>query len=275
MATGDGDKTIFFVMMGGCLLALAIGPFYWASYTHRQYVSSTANLEDLRAKPVDRLTPTELEEYRFRIVVESGTVDNRRLEMLGSLAGGLVLAGIALLLFRKAWKERNKRLDYAEIDPRTIPRPEGTITVRSTRFQLVLVAVLAIFLGFLSVTGFLQTLKSVYMTSMQIFLFRAISVFIILMPIVILMLIVRANRNSVRLIDTAGVTRGDGLMLGWSDFFGTVPRTGRNRYGGNFVWRTELIFRNGQSAWIIAARIKNGDEVFRFVESLPPATVRD
>jgi hypothetical protein len=274
-STGDGDKAIFFVMMGGCLLALAIGPFYWASYTYRQYSSSVAFLAELRANTDENLTPAGLEERRFRIVVESGTADNRRLEMLGSAAGGIVLAGIALLLFRKAWKERSRRVDYVDIDQRTIPRPKGTITVRSTRFQLIMLGVLTIFFGFLSMMGFLQTLKSAYMSSMQIVVIRAILLFLILLPAVIFMLIVRAQRNSVRTIDQAGVTRGDGRMFGWSEFLGVVNRIGRERYGGTFIWRKELMFRGGQSAWIIPVRIKNGAEVFAFVDSLPAAIVRD
>lgn len=36
-----------------------------------------------------------------------------------------------------------------------------------------------------------------------------------------------------------------------------------------FVWRTELQFRNGESAWLLPTKISNFTDVYKLVGSLP------
>ena len=85
----------------------------------------------------------------------------------------------------------------------------------------------------------------------------------------------KGKRKSIKLIDASGITRGDGKHFLWSDFRGAIPRIGRNRYSGRYIWRTELVFANGGEVWMIPQRIKNYDEVFRFVDALPKAILKD
>ena len=98
---------------------------------------------------------------------------------------------------------------------------------------------------------------------------------ILLLLSVIFYLMIRAKRNAVKVFDASGITRGDGRQFSWNEFCGVVTRIDINYARQKYVWRIELAFANGESAWIIPNRIKNADEVFNFVAALPQAFLRD
>ena len=87
---------------------------------------------------------------------------------------------------------------------------------------------------------------------------------------------IRARRNAARSIDNSGITRGDGRHFSWNDFCGVVSQTAFNRRTQRkYVWRVELAFENGETAWLIPNRIKNYDEVFNYIANLPTATLKN
>jgi hypothetical protein len=54
-----------------------------------------------------------------------------------------------------------------------------------------------------------------------------------------------------------------------------VTQKARNRYARQYVWREELVFSGGEEAWIIPNRIKNYDEVFAYLDTLPRAVFKE
>jgi hypothetical protein len=72
-----------------------------------------------------------------------------------------------------------------------------------------------------------------------------------------------------------GALSCNGQQFLWNDFRGRVLRTGSNRYGGKHIWRTELIFTGNRRLWILPQRIKNFNEIRLFLETLPPATLKE
>jgi hypothetical protein len=80
----------------------------------------------------------------------------------------------------------------------------------------------------------------------------------------------RAYIKSVRYFSDEGVVLNSGKSLAWTDLSRVVDRIRLNRVT-NFkaVWRTELHFKNGESAWVLPTKVSNYREVSEFVRSLP------
>ncbi|MEO6588409.1 MAG: hypothetical protein ABIP06_03685, partial [Pyrinomonadaceae bacterium] len=85
----------------------------------------------------------------------------------------------------------------------------------------------------------------------------------------------RAKRQTLRLFDASGITRGDGRHFSWNEFCGVVTRIDINYAREKYVWRIELAFANGEATWIIPHRIKNAEDVFNYVAALPRAFLKD
>ncbi len=81
-------------------------------------------------------------------------------------------------------------------------------------------------------------------------------------------LVRRGRRNSVRYFSDQGLERGDGRFLPWADLERVVYQV-RTRPEGTSLWRTEIRFRSGESAWLLPLRVANFREVSEFVHRLP------
>lgn len=80
----------------------------------------------------------------------------------------------------------------------------------------------------------------------------------------------RAYVKSVRYFSAEGLTRNDGRSFAWADLSLVVNRIRLNRTTGvKFIWRTELQFREGESAWLLPTKISNFSEVYELVRGLP------
>lgn len=80
----------------------------------------------------------------------------------------------------------------------------------------------------------------------------------------------RAYVKSVRYFSAEGLARNDGRNYAWADLSRVVNRTRLNRTTGiNFIWRIEIQFRDGESAWLLPTKISNFAEVYELVRSLP------
>lgn len=80
----------------------------------------------------------------------------------------------------------------------------------------------------------------------------------------------RAYVKSVRYFSDEGLVRNDGRSFAWTDLSRVVERIRLNRVT-NFkgLWRTEIQFKNGESAWLLPTKISNFPEVHELVRSLP------
>jgi hypothetical protein len=86
----------------------------------------------------------------------------------------------------------------------------------------------------------------------------------------VLAVVRRGGSKSIRFLTEEGLERGDGRWLAWSDLERVVQQV-RVRPGTNSkaIWRTEIWFRNGESAWLIPLRVRNFPEVFQLIGTLP------
>jgi hypothetical protein len=80
----------------------------------------------------------------------------------------------------------------------------------------------------------------------------------------------RAYVKSVRYFSDEGLMRNDGKSFAWTDLSRVVDRVRLNRVT-NFksIWRTEIQFRNGESAWLLPTKTSNFPDVYDLVRSLP------
>jgi hypothetical protein len=81
----------------------------------------------------------------------------------------------------------------------------------------------------------------------------------------------RAHGRSVRYFSDEGLERNDGQRLAWTDLERVVHqvRIDPSRPSDRKLWRTEIWFRDGRSAWLVPLRIGNPREVGEFVSRLP------
>ncbi len=87
-------------------------------------------------------------------------------------------------------------------------------------------------------------------------------------------LTIRAKRRAVRQFDASGITRGDGRRFAWNEFQGVITRIDINYAREQYAWRIELAFANGEKAWIIAQRVENAEEIFKYLAALPRASLK-
>jgi hypothetical protein len=86
----------------------------------------------------------------------------------------------------------------------------------------------------------------------------------------ILWLARRGHLRSVKCFTEEGLTRNDGRRFAWADLSVVVDQLHRRRaMAGDFIWRTEIQFKDGESAWLIPRKIANYPEVSNYVAGLP------
>ncbi|HEX2080661.1 MAG TPA: hypothetical protein VHG08_23355 [Longimicrobium sp.] len=78
----------------------------------------------------------------------------------------------------------------------------------------------------------------------------------------------RATARSVRYFSSEGLERNDRTWLPWTDLERVVHQI-REVDGEKKLWRTEIRFRGGRSAWLVPLRVRNRREVSDFLATLP------
>jgi|SRR6185436_730462 len=85
----------------------------------------------------------------------------------------------------------------------------------------------------------------------------------------IIWMVRRGQVRSAKYFSDEGLVRNDGRSFAWADLSRVVDQI-RIRPGGmKIIWRTEIQFKNGDSAWLIPPKVSNYAEVSEFVRSLP------
>lgn len=269
------DKSLFMTMMGAFFLCFAVAPTYWSYYNYGEYKRTNVFVQELKSKSEQFLTADEKKEKENRIYFLESGADRNKLEMILSGAGAFVLFGISLLFFRKALKSRGVKPNYAALDRRTISFPIQRVEVKYKRYYGLLFAFIAVFFIGMAVLISYQSLTSQFESANgKIIKGVLFPIALFSIPSVVGILIIRAKRRAVRVFDNSGITRGDGRHFAWNEFRGVVTQTARNRYRQKYTWREELIFDNGEQAWIIPNRVKNYAEVSNYISHLPRAVSR-
>jgi hypothetical protein len=79
----------------------------------------------------------------------------------------------------------------------------------------------------------------------------------------------RGDARSVKHFAEDGLLLNDGRTLHWTDLERVVERVRVKPSGRQLLWRTEIRFRGGETAWLLPTRIRNFAEVEEFVRQLP------
>lgn len=80
----------------------------------------------------------------------------------------------------------------------------------------------------------------------------------------------RSYVRSVRYFSDEGLMRNDGRSFAWAELSRVVNRIRLNRVTGiKYIWRTEIEFKDGDSAWLLPTKIGNFPEVSELVGRLP------
>lgn len=84
-------------------------------------------------------------------------------------------------------------------------------------------------------------------------------------------LVRRGHSRSVRCFSGDGLERNDGRRFAWTELERVVDQVRANpaRPGELALWRTEIWFRGGESAWLLPMRVANRGEAEAFVRALP------
>jgi hypothetical protein len=87
----------------------------------------------------------------------------------------------------------------------------------------------------------------------------------------VMWLVRRGHAMSVSYFSDEGLVRNDGRSFAWADLSRVVDQTRITSlaHGRKRIWRTEIQFRNGESAWLIPTKVGNYPEVSEFVRRLP------
>ena len=96
-----------------------------------------------------------------------------------------------------------------------------------------------------------------------------IGVMLLVTFVVIVLLIRRGQVKSVRYFSDDGLVRNDGRSFAWAELDRVVNQVRSSPTGRKAIWRTEIQFKNGDSAWLIPPKVSNYAEVSEFVGSLP------
>jgi hypothetical protein len=86
---------------------------------------------------------------------------------------------------------------------------------------------------------------------------------------VVVFLVRRGWVRSVKCFSEAGVQRNDGRSFTWTELAQVVDQVRVSPAGRKYIWRTEIQFRNGDSAWLIPSKVANYSEVSDYVTRLP------
>jgi hypothetical protein len=140
------------------------------------------------------------------------------------------------------------------------------LEIKTRNLQLILLVVLGLFMVPLGLLVLINELRSPWFTPARLM--------VGLMPIIIFgavaWLFRRAYIKSVKYFSDEGLVLNNGKSFAWTDLSQVVNQVRLNRVTNAMgIWRTELQFKNGESAWLLPTKISNFREVYAFVRSLP------
>ena len=139
------------------------------------------------------------------------------------------------------------------------------LEVKTSKLQFILVVLLGLF--FVPV-GLLLLIDAVLKGFKIVPL--GISVMSLVIYGVVFWLVLRAYLKSVKYFSDEALVCNNGRSYAWADLSRVVDQIRFHRITSvKTIWRTEIQFKNGESAWLIPVKISNFPEVHEFVRKLP------
>lgn len=139
------------------------------------------------------------------------------------------------------------------------------LEVKTGKFHFILIALLGLFLVPLSLFNLVNGISKGFRIAPF-----GIGLMVLAIFGVVVWLVARGYRKSVKRFTDEGLTRNDGSRMAWADLSRVVNQI-RVKPGTNIkmLWRTEIQFKNGETAWLIPGKVSNFQEVRDFVAALP------
>ena len=140
------------------------------------------------------------------------------------------------------------------------------LDVKTSKLQLILAILLGLFfvpLGLMMiVNGLLKGLEVVPL---------ALGFMLLIAFVVVVWLVRRGSAMSVKYFSEEGLTRNDGRSFAWPELEQVVNQIRITSTANNTkaLWRTEIQFKNGESAWLLPMKVVNYAEVSEYVRNLP------
>ncbi len=86
----------------------------------------------------------------------------------------------------------------------------------------------------------------------------------------VIWLVLKGYSKSVKTFTSEGLTRNDGKQFMWTDLSRVVNQLRHNpAMNKKMLWRTEIHFKDGSTAWLIPSKVVNLQEVMNYVNNLP------
>ena len=147
----------------------------------------------------------------------------------------------------------------AQPPPKVMNRPE----VKTDNLQFIMVILLGLFLVPLGLFNLIGGLTKGFAPTRL-----GIGLMTLALYGAIMWLVRRGHGRSVKSFSESGLVRNDGRSFAWADLSRVVDQV-RFRTNRKFIWRTEIQFKGGESAWLIPSKVSNYGEVSEYVHNLP------
>lgn len=138
------------------------------------------------------------------------------------------------------------------------------LEVKLSKLPLILAILLGLFfipVGFISlINGILKGFEVVPI---------GIGLMMLILFGVIIWMVRRGQVRSAKYFSDEGLVRNDGRSFAWTELSRVVDQVRFLRSGQKTIWRTEIQFKNGESAWLIPPKVGNYSEVNEYVRRLP------
>jgi hypothetical protein len=140
------------------------------------------------------------------------------------------------------------------------------LEVKADNLQFILVIFLGLFFLPLGLFNLISGLTKGFAPARS-----AIGLAVLALYGVVLWLVRRGHGRSVRYFSESGLVRNDGRSFAWSDLSRVVNQVRFRSEAPNkkVLWRTEIQFKGGESAWLIPAKVSNYREARQYVDNLP------
>lgn len=140
------------------------------------------------------------------------------------------------------------------------------LRVKADNLQFILVIFLGLFLLPLGLFNIVNGLAKGFAPARS-----GIGLVILALYGAVIWLVRRGHGRSVKYFSVSGLVRNDGRSFAWADLNCVVNQVRFRPEAPNkkVLWRTEIQFKGGESAWLIPAKVSNYREVSEYVDNLP------
>jgi hypothetical protein len=140
------------------------------------------------------------------------------------------------------------------------------LEVKADNLQFILVILLGLFFLPLGLFNLISGLATGFAPARS-----GIGLVILALYGVVIWLVRRGHGRSVKYFSSSGLVRNDGQSFAWADLSRVVNQVRFRPEAPNtkVLWRTEIQFKGGESAWLIPAKVSNYREAREYVDNLP------